>query len=377
MKRRVWLDLHRWMGLKLSILMSFILITGTFAVVSHEIDWLIDASLRAAPPSSASSPGERASWGTMLAAVRTAYPDRTVERLNAPVDRWFAAEALTVKPDGQWRRVRVDPSTGVVTGEAGWTNVQRILRDSHRRLMIPTAAGIILVSLFSLLLIGSLITGLIVYRRFWRGFFKAPRARDARTLWGDLHRLSGVWSIWFIAIMGLTGLFYLLEATVWRAPPFTVETRASAADPADLPPTAQPLPLDSLVATAQAAAPGFEITAVMPPKTAQEPLRLQGQWTAILVREQANEIVVDPYTGDILSVLDATTLSAHQRISEAADPLHFGTFGGLTTKLLYFVFGLILSAMSLSGVYIYSARIRRAAAKQADREAGLAGVPAE
>ncbi len=41
--KRVWLDLHRWVGLKLSILLSFVLITGTLATVSHEIDWLLDA----------------------------------------------------------------------------------------------------------------------------------------------------------------------------------------------------------------------------------------------------------------------------------------------------------------------------------------------
>ncbi len=41
--RRVWLNVHRWFGLKLSILMSFILITGTLATVSHEIDFHVVA----------------------------------------------------------------------------------------------------------------------------------------------------------------------------------------------------------------------------------------------------------------------------------------------------------------------------------------------
>ena len=43
--------------------------------------------------------------------------------------------------------------------------------------------------------------------------------------------------------------------------------------------------------------------------------------------------------GAVLLRTDATDLSAHQRISEAADPLHFGTWGGLASKLVWFVFG--------------------------------------
>jgi len=60
-------------------------------------------------------------------------------------------------------------------------------------------------------------------------------------------------------------------------------------------------------------------------------------------------------------------LSPMQRISEMADPLHFGTFGGFWTKILYFVFGVILSGLSLSGVYVFSARIRNASMKAGAR----------
>ena len=47
----------------------------------------------------------------------------------------------------------------------------------------------------------------------------------------------------------------------------------------------------------------------------------------------------------------------HTRISEAADPLHFGYFGGITTKILWFLLGLSMSAMAFTGVIIYSKRL--------------------
>ena len=55
-------------------------------------------------------------------------------------------------------------------------------------------------------------------------------------------------------------------------------------------------------------------------------------------------------------------LSAHQRISEMADPLHFGAFGGMTTKILWFLFGAVLTGLAATGAMIYSMRLATALA---------------
>ena len=48
---RLWWHVHQWVGLKLAIFMSFICRTGPLAVLSSEIDWLLQPSLRVAPSS--------------------------------------------------------------------------------------------------------------------------------------------------------------------------------------------------------------------------------------------------------------------------------------------------------------------------------------
>ena len=352
------------MGLKLSILISFVLITGTFATVSHEIDWLIDDTRRVWPPQAV----EQMDWQGVHDAVRAAYPDWAPERIIAPEAPWFAAEVWAHAPSGEWRRIWVHPHTLDVQGDTGWVNAQRILRDGHRRLMIFSGWGITLVSSLSILLLGSMISGLVVYKKFWRGFFRKPRTRDARTLWGDLHRLAGVWSLWFVFLMAITGLWYLVESLGVRAPDYP---KAAPAVVREALPDAS---LNRLAERAEAALDGFHIRQVALPHSADDPVRFVGQTEVILVRDRANAVGVMPATGQVRTVTDAADLTVHQRIAEMADPLHFGTFAGLPGKLVYFVFGVFLSGLSLSGVYIYSRRIRHAAERAAHRRPDRAPI---
>lgn len=354
-KSRIWFDLHSWVGLKLSIFMSFILITGTLAVVSSEMDWATHASMRVTPQPDS----ERASWGELYDAARRAHPDWRLGILTEPADPWFAAQIYARTPDGRTRLVDINPYTGEVQGDRAWMSFHRFFRNTHRHLMLPVKYGVPLVSALSFLLIASMITGLVVYKKFWRGFLKRPRVRDGRTFNGDLHRLLGVWSLWFIPVIALTGLFYLAESLGWRAPPFgdvpdaaPVENRLTAAE------------IDAMAARVQDIQPGLRIAVMLPPGGPGDPLVFQGYTDRTwLVRARASYVAFDPATGEVLGAHRSRDASLHQRISEMADPLHFGYFGGIWTKLIWFVFGAALSALSVTGVIVYGKRAAKSAAR--------------
>src|SRR5690606_13304100 len=108
MNGRIWFHLHSWIGLKLSLFMSFILITGTLAVFAHELDWLATPEMRVTPRDAPLA------WGAMAENAAARFPDGTVELLYAPIDPWFAAEAVVLMPSGERRRVHLDPYDGTV-----------------------------------------------------------------------------------------------------------------------------------------------------------------------------------------------------------------------------------------------------------------------
>jgi uncharacterized iron-regulated membrane protein len=88
-------------------------------------------------------------------------------------------------------------------------------------------------------------------------------------------------------------------------------------------------------------------------------LQMQGDYKAVLVRHRSNAVWVDPATNEVLLKTDGRDMNLHQRIGEMADPLHFGYFGGYWTKVPWFLFGLLMTGLSVSGAAIYSLRIAR------------------
>jgi uncharacterized iron-regulated membrane protein len=347
---RVWWHVHQWVGLKLAIFMSFICLTGTLAVLSSEIDWLLQPSLRVAP----STVEEAPRWDRIAASAAEWPTAATVESLGAPVAGAFAATAVIKRADGTLRILHIHPATGEVQGEATWVGAQRVLRNMHRHLNLPVKYGVPIVCTLAFLLLVSLVTSLVVYKRWWRGFFRPVRWRDARTAWGDLHRLAGVWSLWFVLLIALTGAWYFVEQLGLEAPPM----REAAA-----PATPTSAPTEKLFAAnleaAQRAMPGLRIERILLPQEEGDVFEFQGQLSAWLVRERANSVMTDPATARVLVARTGEELNAHQRISEMADPLHFGYAAGYWTKLPWFLFGLAMTGLSVSGIAIYGLRVGR------------------
>ena len=355
--RRLWFDLHSWIGLKLCLFLGLICLTGTLAVFSQEIDWLLHKPMRVADG------GQTASWGRIVHAAQRAHPDWVLEGVTAGHTRLFAARAQMQRPDGRRRFVWVNPYTAEVTGDTGWFNTQRLLRNTHRHLMLPVRWGVPLVAALSLPLLLSLLSSLYIYRKWWRGFFKWPDAARPRRLWGDVHRLAGVWSLWFVLLIAATGLWYLVESLGGGAP--AAPTTALADDDAPVRPV-DPAAVDAAVRTAQQQWPALRIDGAIPARDGGS-IVFVGQAQAWLVRERANNIAFDLHSGAVLGAHDGRHLSAHQRIAEMADPLHFGSFGGWPIRLLWFIAGTLLTALCFTGVYLYGLRTvdaLRAAAKK-------------
>ena len=356
MTKRAWFRIHSFTGVITGLLLFVICWSGTWAVISSEIDWLVTPELRVEPA------GDTVTWGAIASAAQTAEPTATLDSVFAPLNTYAAATVSMRSPDGGYTTVLVDPYRADITGTfAGRFTVQRFFRSFHMQLFLPEV-GLYLVTAFAITLLVSLVAALYFYKRWWTRFFRFKSGKG-RVFWSELHKTTGLWSIWFIAIIALTGVWYLYESVqpgpnnyVGPPPGGVVAPALPASDPS------QPaLPLDQLIEKAERHWPAFTIGSIGYGWYSSDAstLYLEGQAGFPLVRDRANQIHLDPRTGEVLWQNSAADLPVYWIWSNMADPLHFGNFAGLWSKLIWFVFGLLLCGLILTGTYLHAKRLGR------------------
>lgn len=380
-RSRIWFLVHSWLAMPVWFFLLIICVTGTLATVSQEIVWLANPDVRASKPS---DDAQRLSYGQVLEAINRAEPQLIVQWISRPQEDHFALTARVSYPDGTSPVLYVNPYSGAIQGVSPQFDFRQFTRALHGWWLVPSTNGFswgwYLVSLMGLPMLASLITGLVVYKKFWRGFFK-PTLRfnqGARIFWGDFHRLSGIWSIWFIAVISITGVWFLIQAllsdnhisiSTEGIPPVVARDEVPLVEPGASVPR---IDVDQAIEIAGASIPGLEASFVGLPGNAYSHISVWGRGWYPLMFQNAS---INPYNGNVDQARLLSDRSALEFVTESMRPLHTGDFGGLWLKLVWFVFGLLLSMMVLSGLLIWSKRTVQATAALAKRKPRAAREP--
>ncbi|MGL6013085.1 MAG: PepSY-associated TM helix domain-containing protein [Shewanella oncorhynchi] len=368
---RFWFMLHGWVSLPIWLLFCFICLTGTIAVLSHEITWLTNPASRALNPNDL--PVKPVS--ELMTIVEEAYPSAAVSGAMT-LEPYMVNVIMFSDADKPYAMAYVNQYTGEIQQINEGMTFAGFIRSLHAWLLFPWQSGYslgyYLVCSMALFMLASLVTGLIVYKRFWRSFF-APKLRVSqgkKTLLADLHKLSGVWSIWFIAIMAVTGLWYLVQAIFWHADidiephaPLVAAEQLPFIQKGDVNPADPSVSFAQALTLAQTYFPDFQPSYVMKPEHNRDMYHLSGSGEHIFYDQYSYNLSINPWTGEIARATSPETMTGIHTLMHIADPLHYGTLGGIWTKIIWFIFGVILSGMSITGFMMWGLRNVRAIKK--------------
>jgi len=359
--RRKLFKLHSWVGFHLAFIMVVVLATGTIATVSNEIDWLAQSEMRV-------SPGDnKVSWQTMTDAIKAFSPNSTLIEISDMGANYFAYRATIKNQYSQRQYVYVNQWTGEVNGATGLVTVQRVFRDLHRYLFMPKVLGLLIVGSMAFILLISLYTGLKTARNRKTLMTRIRINKGSRVLLGDAHKAAGLWSIWFVALMAVSGIWYLAELG------FEIGAYASKNEAITFEPSRPSLTQDSLAAlgktitqrttadiveAAQHAFPELNISQIRLPEKPGQAINVLGTRTNPILRSRANQVFLEPVSLRAILVQRSENLTWVAWLNQIVDPLHFGFFGGLITKLIWFVFGAALTGLSITGVILAWKRLK-------------------
>lgn len=362
--RKLFFELHGWVGLNLGLILFVVCLSGTFATLSDEMDALIDPARSIDTHTGNKSEYD---WTAMTLNLESSFPDGVVQTIYAPgasgrpsdLGRTTALAFVAV-PSGETRKVSVDPYTGEVLGHTGFFNTERFFRTFHRRLF-DGGRGILIVTLTSFFLLASAITGFAFYGGWLRQLRTLKLFGTRRRRWSDLHKVAGIWGLPFTLIIAITGVYYFVEVSYQRmdayeqllSPPMA---QVDISGLAEFGPQPELLTPNRYIQLARETFPQLDIRTLRMSHSPSQAVYVDGRGGDPFTRDRADKIHLHPLTGEIIDVQKSSNLGLVPYMTEAVDPIHFGYFGGLTTQLIWFILGLLLSFSILSGMYVWVVR---------------------
>ncbi|UCV00152.1 PepSY-associated TM helix domain-containing protein [Acidovorax radicis] len=343
--------LHSWAGIVTGLLLFIVCFSGAVVVFKNEIDLWANPSLAQLPRSE-----QPASLDVVLAQLQARYPGATVETIALPDainPSYFAFVRERGAPAHTRTKVALRSDTGAVVGPVD-SQLGQYLRMLHVFLFFGPRWIVGFLGAAMLVLI---ITGIVIHRKILAELFTQRWGRSFRVVMSDLHKSAGIWGLGFHILIATTGAWMGLaplfeQGYKYTTSPAGVTTpklsrKAEAAEPAPM------QSLDALYATAQQAVPGLEARYVS--------LRRWGTGTAEagftgnLRGHLASTARVDinAATGVPQKVHDPRTAGFWSLVNGLMEPLHFGDFGGLALKWLYFLLGMTPAFLSISGTLIW------------------------
>ncbi|MEH2445987.1 MAG: PepSY-associated TM helix domain-containing protein [Nostoc sp.] len=356
--RTITFQLHRWLGLVVGILLCIAGLTGSVLVFEQEIDnFLLERQMGHIVPTNHVIPLE-----TLVNTVNSTYASTPGFKLGYV--EMFEGEPYEFRAEtakGKDFRVFVNPYTGKVMGDRIWDDTWLGFTFKLHYALLAGETGILIMGIVALVTLILSITGIVLWpgwRRLISGF-KIKWDGHIKRVNFDIHKVAGIITAIFLTFIGFTGF-------AWNVPQAKVEDVIYAATFTSKPPNPvshpipgkQPLSLIELLQRADAAVPNAPTTGFFFPIKPEDVLWLGKKKPGETSKGGSIQLFIDQFSGKVLRIQDGLNPTRAEVILNSFSPLHYGTFGGLATRILYVFVGLVPSILFITGFVMWWYRYR-------------------
>jgi uncharacterized iron-regulated membrane protein len=211
-------------------------------------------------------------------------------------------------------------------------------------------------------------TGLVVWwpgKRSWKRALKVDFRRNWRRVNFDLHSSVGFWTILIASFWAVSGIYFAWPRQVFlivnslspiiNARPPAVRVTAENTD------SNLPLPdLSLMVSRAYTIDPGTTFGGIVFPYGRRAPLAILMRRGNSIGREYVDTVYFNPYNGNYISTWNyGVNQTLGDWIIWSQVPWHFGTYWGLSVKVVWATAGLAIPLLAVTGLLLYWNRVLR------------------
>ena len=349
--RKTNFRIHTWIGLHLCIALGLIFFTGTLLMFSPELKTFTQPSLWI------SQSGNSVTVGQLYDTTRSNFPERRIDSIGSQPRPWLGRPVYFTGKHGS-AIAHVNPYSGEVIGlqKQGKINLRNIIRKLHDSLLVPINIVHVLVNALSFVVLILVFTGLVTYRKFWTGFFK-PISKDAKGLprQSALHRRIAIWAAPFLIVSTLASSVFFLNAIGFKARPASPPEVSDAGSPT-LPQDFDGDQLDALLASCKKELPGLVESGVKFPKPKQPLIVINGYDNTVGKIFGGVTCYAKASTGTVAGIVRASDGNRMTQLKSLAVAVHYGSFGGWFSIVLWALFGAASTYVAISGARVFAAR---------------------
>lgn len=361
-KLRKWaFVLHRYIGLVIGLVLIIIGMTGSVLVFQREIDAFVISQRFGqiiVPENQAEKiiPVE-----AIIDRVKDKFkdqPETSVRAIAIPNKLSNPYVATVQLKNKRLTQVYVNPYLGEIMGirdrDSSWIG---ITLDLHRKFLAgktgEAIAGFVALFLFILC-----ITGIALWKG-WRNLgqgFKIAWAANPMRLNLDIHHVSGIVTVVFLTAIAFTGFYWsftdqtkpIIYAATFTPEPSIPVSKLIAGK--------SPLALSAILEKSDTVFPNAATTFITFPQKPKDVIRIGKKQATESVENGNTRIWLDQYSGKVLQVQDGLNLSRATAVISSFIPMHFGTFGGIPTRILYVFVGLSPLLLFVTGANMFKTR---------------------
>jgi len=374
--RRLFLRIHRWIGLLLGAVIVLVGLSGSILSYRQDIDEFLNASMMkvAVPANPAYRP-----LNEILTAAKAVIPQGAlVERLRMPRHPGAAA-AVTYATDGDdldtyfWE-VFVDPYTAVVKGQRVYLHGDNQLSQPFIRILVAFHWTLLLgfnnayiLGAIGISLFFSVLIGLYLWwpaNGNWRQGLKIKWGATPERVAFDVHRTIGAYYAAIFLVMIATGVGMIFKPATRSAVMLFSQLRPDPVFGKSTPiPGKAPIDIEEAAAAANRVFPDGKLHWILLP-SGPDAVYVVGKRDfgepnkTITFRN----VGVDQYSGEIRHVQDRNTYTAGEKFMEWLFPLHSGEAFGELGRPFILLIGLGPLILYVSGFlrWRHKSRERRA-----------------
>lgn len=371
------LSLHGWAGMVLGLLLYVVVLTGSIVVFGHELgEWSVSGVEHAPLTKDIEDDLRR-----FAAQVPPEHLDDVSVSMTSDgyVEAFFHTHAP--KENGQIEdtgtRFKFDPATGaVIKKETGFVSdfsrdpasaLEQFLLELHVNLHVPGKLGLYLTGVLGLVLLVAAVSGFLLHRHIFKEMFLSPRIGKNFALTArDKHNLAGTWGLPFSFILAFTGAFFSFALSL-GLPVIAMTAFGGDQQKAVEVIVGEPEKVDGSPALMAS----LERLIVQAEEKENAPVFFASitHWGTIDARVftfhgiaegnlYSRSHVFSMVTGDYLGVKPrlGKVASTGNDLVNLMGVLHFGTFAGILSRIIWFSLGLATCYVTITGIRLWLKR---------------------